>query len=94
MPSGPISLRHLQTPTVHIDCERYDRHGRYAVAKLSETYSPDLLLSVFVDIASRNCPLRTAQGQTERCAAYCEELSQLGARPPANAYAKAKAGDG
>jgi hypothetical protein len=93
MPSGPVSLRDLKTLTLHIDCAKCDRHGQYAIARLLEIYSPDLLLKVFVDIASRNCPPRTTQGNAERYAAFCEELLQPSAAPAANAYARAK-GDG
>jgi hypothetical protein len=53
--------------------------------------SPDLLLNVFVDIASRDCPLRSTQGQTKRRAAFSEELLRV--HPLQNADSKAKGGD-
>jgi hypothetical protein len=92
----PISLRDISEPTIAIDCRKCGRHGEYNVEKLCQRYSPDLLLTVLVDIASRDCDLRTKPGQTDRCGAFCGELEarRAGAtKADANAYARAKAGE-
>lgn len=96
MPPLVLSISGMQKAgydKIVIDCRICPRHGEYVIARLLEQCSPDLLVAVFVNLASADCRYKREQGHHEICGAYCGDADALRAQAPTNGYAKVKGGE-
>ena len=70
--NGAVLLAEITSAYVSVVCERCDRRGRYATARLLEGHGTGMTMPALLDVLAADCPKRQAAAWVDRCGAHYE----------------------